>query len=167
MNSACIRQAQQADIISITDLLNRCAEHMHQQGMAHWLGVYDADSVKENMMTKQVYVLEKDEQIVGCIAMGTEKASYYHACWPKAPAADIYITQLAVSPLVQGSGYGKQLMQFCLDKAGDNSVQLDAVDHYPALLKFYKDLGFRIIATGIGLGDKRHLFAYPINAFPD
>lgn len=163
MSSTHIRQAQQADITGITQLLNRCADHMHQHGMSHWLGVYDESSVRENTLTKQVYVLEKDAQILGCIAMGAKKAGYYDACWPTAPEADIYITQLAVSPEVQGSGYGKLLMEFCLNKIQDESVQLDAVDHYPALLKFYKNLGFHIIATGIGLGDKRHLFTYTAN----
>lgn len=164
MNSPHIRKAEQKDISNITDLLIRCAIDMQQQGMSHWLGVYDNEAVKQNLLTKQVYVLEKDEQILGCIAMGTEKASYYDDCWPEAPDAEIYITQLAVSPEKQGAGYGKQLMQFCLNRLQDKTVQLDAVDHYPALLKFYKNLGFQIIATGVGLGDKRHLFTYSANA---
>lgn len=163
MNSSHIRKAEQKDLTKITQLLIRCAEDMHQQGMPHWLGVYDDNSVKQNLLTKQVYVLEKGDQILGCIAIGTDKASYYDDCWPEAPKADVYITQLAVSPDMQGAGYGKRLMQFCLNQAQDKTVQLDAVDYYPALLKFYKNLGFQIIATGIGLGDKRHLFSYPAN----
>jgi hypothetical protein len=50
-------------------------------------------------------------------------------------------------------------MQYCLGIVGDASLQLDTVDHYPALIRFYQSLGFEIIATGIGLGDKRHLLA--------
>ncbi len=162
MTSPQIRKAEQRDISSITDLLILCANDMHQQGMSHWLGVYDVNAVAHNLLTKQVYILEKDDELLGCIAIGTEKAGYYNDCWPHAPDADVYITQLAVAPKKQGSGYGKQLMQFCLKQTQGKTVQLDAVDHYPALINFYKNLGFQIIATGVGLGDKRHLFTNSI-----
>ena len=153
-----IRKAHKADIAAITELLQRCAEAMSDQGMHHWLGVYDEASVAANLDKKSVYVLEKDQHLLGCIALGRHKADYYQDCWPEAPEADFYITQLAVDPNVQGKGYGRQLMQHCLQQVTVGTVQLDAVDHYPALLRFYQSLGFEIIASGIGLGDKRHLF---------
>lgn len=155
-----IRPATRHDTAAITDLLVRCAQAMNEQGMQHWLGVYDEQAVAQNLSDKQVYVLEVDASIVGCIALGTEAAAYYQDCWPDAPPADYYITQLAVSPSSQGQGYGKTLMHYCLSQLGNKRIQLDAVDHYPALLQFYRNLGFEIIATGIGLGDKRHLFLY-------
>ncbi len=160
MNQNHIRLATPEDTSALTALLISCADTMSQQGMPHWQGVYNEDAVSQNLLKKDVYVLEVNDHIVGCIALGTEAAPYYQDCWPDAPAADYYITQLAVSPHAQGKGYGKTLVQFCLDKIGDAQLQLDAVDHYPALLKFYRQLGFDIIATGIGLGDKRHLFLY-------
>lgn len=160
MNTLNIRQANQQDIPALTRLLVNCAESMSQQGMQHWLGVYDKDAVSHNLHNKQVYVLEVNTTITGCIALGTKAAPYYEDCWPDASTADFYITQLAVSPHAQGRGYGKTLMQFCINNTGDARLQLDAVDHYPALVDFYLSLGFEIIATGIGLGDKRHLFQY-------
>jgi len=160
MNHQQIRPATQQDITAITELLIDCAQAMNQQGMQHWLGVYDEQSVVQNLKDKQVYVLEVNAVIVGCIALGTDAAPYYQDCWPEAPPADYYITQLAVSPSSQGQGYGKTLMQYCLDHVGNARIQLDAVDHYPALLQFYRDLGFEVIASGISLGDKRHLFLY-------
>ena len=155
-----IRKASTQDIVAVTRLLVDCAHSMSHQGMQHWIGVYDEKSVHENIMEKQVYVLEQEQHIVGCIALGEQPAAYYQDCWPDAPDADFYITQLAVRPELQGQGFGKKLVKFCIDKAGNHSLQLDAVDHYPALLEFYQRLGFSIIATGIGLGDKRHLFRY-------
>lgn len=160
MNNPVIRLAGQQDIPVLTRLLVNCAESMSQQGMQHWLGVYDEDAVSYNVLNKQVYVLEVKTKVTGCIALGTNAAPYYEDCWPDAPAADFYITQLAISPEAQGQGYGKTLMQFCINNIGDACLQLDAVDHYPALIHFYLSLGFEIIATGIGLGDKRHLFQY-------
>ena len=153
-----IRPAEIRDIEAITQLLQDCAHAMSQQGMHHWLGVYDQASVTANLNSKSVFVLEAEDNILGCIALGRQKADYYEACWPQVPEADFYITQLAVSPAAQGRGYGKKLMNFCLNRVGSATLQLDAVDHYPALVDFYLSLGFEIIATGIGLGDKRHLF---------
>lgn len=159
MTTLPIRPAVDSDIEAITNLLQACAQSMSEQGMHHWLGVYDSSSVAANLNSKSVFVLESEGQILGCIALGQQKADYYNDCWPQAPEADFYITQLAVSPAAQGSGYGKKLMQHCLDIVGNARLQLDAVDHYPALIGFYQKLGFRIIASGIGLGDKRHLLA--------
>lgn len=158
MTSPQIRPATISDVAAITTLLQSCARSMSDQGMHHWLGVYDEDSVRANLTDKQVFVLESDNAILGCIALGTEKAEYYSACWPQAPDADFYITQLAVSPVAQGKGYGRTLMQYCINQVGDATLQLDAVAHYPALLQFYQSLGFSMIETGVGLGDKRHLF---------
>jgi ribosomal protein S18 acetylase RimI-like enzyme len=159
MTALSIRPAVADDVAAITDLLQACAQSMSDQGMHHWLGVYDEVSVAANLNSKSVFVLESEEHILGCIALGQQKADYYQDCWPRAPEADFYITQLAVSPAAQGRGYGKKLMQHCLDIIGKAPLQLDAVDHYPALIRFYQRLGFQIIATGIGLGDKRHLLA--------
>ena len=90
-------------------------------------------------------------------------ADYYQRCWPQADKADIYISQFAIAPDKQKQGLGKQLINYCLrDLPAHHTVQLDAIAHYPALLDFYHRLGFRIIATGIGLGDKRHLFTLTV-----
>jgi ribosomal protein S18 acetylase RimI-like enzyme len=152
-----IRRVSKADIPAMTTLLVHCAESMHQQGMSHWLNVYDVESVSQNLREKEVYVAEANDEVIGCIALGSEQASYYQDCWPDAPTVDVYITQLAVSPNHQGQGIGLSLMRFCMDKSIGKSILLDAVDHYPALIQFYQKLGFKIIRTGIGLGDKRHL----------
>jgi ribosomal protein S18 acetylase RimI-like enzyme len=160
MSFSNIRPATLDDATQLTELLVSCANAMQQQGMHHWVGVYDEQAVIQNLNNKQVFVLEKDKKIVGCIALGTEAADYYQVCWPEAPSADYYITQLAVCPDAQGQGHGKTLVQYCINKIGRAQLQLDAVDHYPALVAFYLRLGFKIIATGIGLGDKRHLFLY-------
>lgn len=159
MNDPIIRPARAHDVKAMTELLQDCARAMSEQGMHHWLGVYDQESVAANLSSKSVFVLEAEDRLLGCIALGKQKAAYYQDCWPQAPTADFYITQLAVSPSAQGRGYGKKLMQHCLHIVGNASLQLDAVDHYPALIGFYQSLGFEIIATGIGLGDKRHLLA--------
>jgi len=158
-SQAVIRSATITDVKDLTALLNRCADHMSNRGMHHWIGVYSEASVLVNIQNKHVFILENQQQLVGCIALGTSKADYYVECWPEAPSADFYITQLAVDPGHQQKGYGQTLMKYCLQLTIGKTIQLDAVDHYPALLSFYKNFGFSIIASGVGLGDKRHLFS--------
>lgn len=155
-----IQIACQQDIAALVDLLNTCANHLHQQGMSHWLGVYDHHSISLNLRQKTVYVLKQKSRIIGCVALGLQQADYYIDCWPEAPAADIYLTQLAVHPQHQQAGYGRLLLEHCLAIIGGRTLQLDAVAHYPALLKIYRKLGFEQIAEGIGLGDLRYLFEY-------
>lgn len=163
MDNITIRTAVPADLMPLVQLLDSCAHHMSKQGMHHWLDVYNKDTVEANMQHKQVFVAVDDKKVVACIALGCHKADYYQDCWPQAPDADYYITQLAVAPAYQGNGLATELMKLCFNYTQNTTVQLDAVDHYPELLQFYQKLGFKIIATGIGLGDKRHLMqiAYP------
>lgn len=156
-----IEVATTADIDALNSLLNHCATAMATQGMRHWLGVYDKHSVAANVQQKAVYTLRDKAQIVACVALASTPADYYANCWPHAPRADFYLTMLAVAPDCQQQGLGKLMVQFCQQQIphGQN-LQLDAVAHYPALLDFYRQLGFQQIAEGIGLGDKRCLFSW-------
>jgi len=158
--NAQLQLACRNDVPALVSLLNQCADHMHRQGMSHWLNVYDEQSVKHNVLQKTVYVLKQKSQIIGCVALGLQPADYYADCWPQASAADFYLTQLAVHPQHQQSGYGQFLLQHCLELIGGQTLQLDAVAHYPELLNFYQKSGFKQIAQGIGLGDHRFLFEY-------
>lgn len=154
-----ITSATQDDVPALVELLQGCATNMHEQGMSHWLGVYDKQSVQANLNSKQVFKLTTDGRLAGCIALSQKPSDYYQDCWPQAPSADFYITQLAVAPDFQGQGLGQKLMHFCLQQTNGYQVQLDAVAHYPALLRFYQQLEFEIIAEGVGLGDHRFLFS--------
>jgi GNAT superfamily N-acetyltransferase len=135
-----IQLACEQDIPALVTLLTECANHMHQQGMSHWLNVYDEASVRQNLLQKTV--------------------DYYADCWSQAPRSDFYLTQLAVHPEHQQAGYGRLLLQHCLGLISDRTLHLDAVAHYPQLLEFYRKSGFKQIAEGIGLGDRRYLFEY-------
>lgn len=154
-----ITPADENDVHALVKLLQSCADEMHAQGMSHWLGVYNETSVLNNLTRKSVFKLLADNRIAGCVAINQTPSDYYQDCWPQAPSADFYITQLAVDPKIQGQGLGQELMQFCLQKTRGYQLQLDAVAHYPALIKFYQQLGFEIIAEGVGLGDYRYLLS--------
>jgi len=155
-----IQLACEQDIPALVTLLTECANHMYQQGMSHWLDVYDEQSVRQNLLQKTVYVIKQDCRVIGCVALGLKPADYYADCWPQAPRSDFYLTQLAVHPEHQQAGYGRLLLQHCLGLISDRTLHLDAVAHYPQLLEFYRKSGFKQVAEGIGLGDRRYLFEY-------
>lgn len=156
-----IEPATDDDISALDMLLNQCADAMATQGMQHWLGVYDKAAVAKNVQQKTVYLLRDKQQIVACVALSNAPADYYADCWPAAPRADLYLTMLAVAPAFQQQGLGKLMVQFCQQQLNKGqTLQLDAVAHYPALLDFYDRLGFQQIHEGIGLGDKRYLFSW-------
>ena len=149
------------DIDALNSLLNHCAMDMAAQGMTHWLDVYDTKTITENLQQKTVYTLRRHQQIIACVALSKSAANYYEDCWPAAPVADYYLTMLAVSPNFRQLGLGKLMVQFCQQQIPRGQVlQLDAVAHYPALLAFYRKLGFQKIHEGIGLRDKRYLFSW-------
>ncbi|AFJ01380.1 acetyltransferase [Methylophaga frappieri] len=141
---------------------------MQSQGMSHWIGVYDLDSVTQQIKTKSVYKLVLSEQIKACVALSPIPAPYYADCWPDAPMADWYLTMLAVMPDEQQSGFGSILLNFAKQQlTGGETLQLDAVAHYPELLRFYRKHGFTQLTSGIGLGDRRYLFGWSLSPSPN
>lgn len=153
-----IRHGQPRDRDDLVALLGQCTAALSRRGMHHWRGVYDDAAVSENLRAKQVYLLERDGELVGCVAIGRNRPDYYDDCWPHAPEASYYLGQLAVHPAHQKRGYGALLVRHCLQLTTPSSVQLDAVAHYPALQEFYVRLGFQRIASGFALGDYRYLY---------
>lgn len=159
--SLVIDVADEQDGEALHILLNQCTDAMAAQGMQHWLGVYSKQAIIDNLQQKDVYLLRRDNALLGCVALSENPADYYADCWPQAPAANFYLTQLAVAPHYQSQGLGKFLVQFCQQQIpSGKTLQLDAVAHYPVLLAFYLQLGFQQIAEGVGLGDKRFLFTW-------
>ena len=71
-----IQLACEQDIPALVTLLTECANHMHQQGMSHWLNVYDEASVRQNLLQKTVYVIKQDCRVIGCVALGLKPADY-------------------------------------------------------------------------------------------
>ena len=138
-----IRKATLNDIAPILSLTRDCARYMISQGIYQWNTEYpDRATFENDIKRKELYVLESDNKIRGCIVISTFRDPFYDAVkWLTPHGRNLYIHRLAVAPEYQGHGYARQLMDFAERYGIENnysSIRLDTFSRNPRNQKFYE-----------------------------
>ncbi len=143
-----IRKAVATDIEAIIALTKACAKAMVAKGVYQWNEHYpNKDAFINDINRNELYVLEIDAQVGGCIVISTHMDEEYMPInWLTENKNNIYIHRLAVHPKHQGLGYAQQLMTFAKQFAIDNkfsSIRLDTFSHNKRNQKFYELRGYK------------------------
>ncbi|WP_179318666.1 GNAT family N-acetyltransferase [Winogradskyella helgolandensis] len=143
-----IRLAEEKDIQSILKVTKACAKFMISNGVFQWNDDYPNKSAFQNDIKRiELYVLELDNAIKGCIVISTLMDSEYKPVkWLTENENNIYIHRLAIHPKLQGKGYAQQLMSFAEQFAIDNnysSIRLDTFSENKRNQKFYELRGYK------------------------
>ncbi|WP_400075585.1 GNAT family N-acetyltransferase [Winogradskyella sp. R77965] len=143
-----IRKATLIDIEPILIMTKACANIMITNGIYQWNEHYPKASAFENDIKRdELYVLELESQIAGCIVISTfMDEEYIPVKWFTPNKNNIYIHRLAIHPKHQGSGYAQQLMDFAEQFAIDNSynsIRLDTFSQNKRNQKFYELRGYK------------------------
>lgn len=114
-----IRKAKVPDVTAVQKLINTFAERgiMLPRSLS---------ALYENI--RDFFVLEEDGRIVGCCAL--------HITWEDLAE----IKSLAVDELAQGRGYGRALVEACLEEA--RSIGIPRVFALTYIPDFFEKLGF-------------------------
>ena len=125
-----IRKALLEEIPILLQITRECAKKMIDNGIYQWNEHYpNAEAFKKDVQRGELYVLVKQEEIIGCIAISSLKDEEYNIIkWLTSDKNNIYIHRLAIHPKYQHQGLAKQLMDFAEQKAGEmnaSSVRLD------------------------------------------
>ncbi|MFI2741574.1 GNAT family N-acetyltransferase [Zhouia sp. PK063] len=143
-----IRKATAADIDNILQLTKACASAMIAKNIYQWNEKYPSRAAFETDVARnELFVLEIDENIVGCIVISTFMDEVYHPVKWLTPNTEnhFYIHRLGVHPDFQGNGYAQALMHFAENmgvEANKTSIRLDTFSKNPKNLKFYEARGF-------------------------
>ncbi len=121
---------------------------MRARGIFQWNDQYPSVAAfREDLRRNELYVLEDDSSIVGCITISTKKdLEYEEIVWLTAEGIHNYIHRLAVHPAHQGSGNARSLMDFAEKLAthnGARSVRLDTFSRNERNQRFYRNRGYR------------------------
>lgn len=143
-----IRKATKEDIDSILNITQQCAIHMMDRGIFQWNEKYPDKLAFENDIDRdELYILELDNAIVGCIVVSTLKdEEYVPIKWLTSNDSAVYIHRLAIHPIHQGKGYAQLLMDFAENlalKNGFNSVRLDTFSQNKRNQTFYEQRGYQ------------------------
>ena len=116
-----VRHAHTGDVVAMQQLINGFAskDEMLSRSLSQ---------LYENL--RDFFVVEYDDEICGCAAL--------HVTWKDLAE----VKSLAVSQSAQGKGYGRMLVQRCLQEA--KVVRVDKVFALTYKPEFFVKLGFRI-----------------------
>ncbi|HBN77895.1 MAG TPA: GNAT family N-acetyltransferase [Planctomycetaceae bacterium] len=145
--TAGIRQARTEDVSSLMAIKGKVIAHLLKYGIDQWDEVYPAEAdFLQDVYEQTLHVLESAGQIVGGLCLNeVELDGYETASWQA--ESFLVVHRLLIDPDFQGSGYGRQLMQFAEQQTyslGKNSIRLDCFTENPAAISFYQKLNYRI-----------------------
>lgn len=142
-----IRKGKLSEIQKIITITKACAKHMIAQGILQWNDHYpNAVAFQKDCKRDEWYVLEEENEVIGCITISSWKDSEYDAIqWLTPDHHNYYIHRLAIHPNHQKKGYAKKLMDFAenfaLEKQA-SSIRLDTFSQNKKNQRFYEARGY-------------------------
>ncbi|NNK87534.1 MAG: GNAT family N-acetyltransferase [Flavobacteriaceae bacterium] len=143
-----IRKALDKDIEAILSITQSCAKQLIELGIFQWSEAYpDKLSFEKDIERGELYVLELDYKIIGCVTITTlVDEAYKPVKWLTRNDNNIYIHRLAVLPEFQRRGYARKLMDFAEDRARTEkkrSIRLDTFSQNLRNQRFYEQRGYK------------------------
>ena len=143
-----IRKGLSSDIDRILKITKACAIHMINKDIYQWNEHYPNKSAfKKDVVRGELYVLEIDQTVLGCIVMSTlMDEEYIPVKWLTPNQNNLYVHRLAIHPEQQGKGYAQKLMDFAEQFAIENnyaSIRLDTFSQNKRNQLFYELRGYK------------------------
>lgn len=142
-----IRFAKIQEIRQIVAITQTCALDLVQQNIYQWNEHYPSKQIFINDVKRnELYVLEKENQIIGCIVLTLKMDKEYKSVpWLTPNKNNLYVHRLAIHPDFQHQGNAQELMNFAENFAkrnNCNSVRLDTFSKNLRNQKFYTKRGY-------------------------
>ena len=147
-----IRIATPTDIDTLLNITKACAKQMINNNIFQWNEHYPNKKAFENdVQRNELYVLEIDLEIIGCIVISTHMDEEYKPIkWLTKNKNNLYIHRVAVHPKYQGKGYAQKLMSYA-ERFGKNngylSIRLDTFSQNTRNQKFYEKRGYKKLGS--------------------
>ncbi len=142
-----IKKASVEDAEIIHQILFLCGKHLEiYLNLTHWSPPYPLESIKNNILEREVYLVYQDDEVIATFTLGTiPLVNYDITRWKVSANKAMYLNRLAILPKFQG----KSLGNWCMEKieeivrqANCQVLRFDAIDH-EKLLNFYIKLGYQ------------------------
>lgn len=144
-----IRTATLEDITKIMELKNEAVSMMNEEGNDQWNSDYPSrESFIKFIKNNEMYVYESEGKVTAMIVITRIQDPWYEkADWT---VKDNYIVlhRLAVSRKHHGQGMAKALLEFAIDYAKENNIDIIKADTYsknPRMPGLFLKMGFRYV----------------------
>ena len=142
-----LRQAKAADYAIACDIYRAACEGMERAGLDlwHWGQYPSAEIVEEDVREGWLYLWEEEGEILGCIALNhLGDPAYEQITWQHEGKVGFF-HRVAVSPLSQGKGIARRMMQNAqqiLRDQGYTVMRGDVSRHNLKAIALYTKSGF-------------------------
>lgn len=146
-----LRRSTEADVVPIGIIINEAKKYLKEQGSPQWQNGHEPHKavIQADIQKKASYVLTLKDEIVGTVALITEKDPVYEAIEGKWQGRDpdpyVALHHVAISQSYRGIGLGRILLEKAIKQAQDLGYGDIRIDTYPAnqpMLKLIEELGF-------------------------
>jgi ribosomal protein S18 acetylase RimI-like enzyme len=136
------------EIDSIMALIKAAIEKMHKAGIEQWGDYYPTKEVfLLDIADNALYAARIDSIIAGIVVLNEKQSPEYGSIdWADKQGKVLAVHRLCVSPVFQGQGIGRKLMNFAENYGRDNkynSIRLDAFAKNPISVGLYESLGYQ------------------------
>lgn len=124
----------------------------------------EADA-KNDWSNGNLYVLEKDGEIIGACSVESEGEFRELSCWKIDDGTQREIARIVISTAHQGHGYAKKMVKALIDELAANgckSVHLLVAKSNPAAVNTYKSLGFDFVGECFAFGHDYYAAEYVV-----
>ncbi|MES2770090.1 MAG: GNAT family N-acetyltransferase [Bdellovibrionota bacterium] len=135
-----IRRALDSDVPALRILLNSAYKELSDKGWNFTASYQDDQETLQHIQSRRVFVVFEEKELIGTVSLRDENwFTNLHT---------MYIGKLAVHTKLKKSGIGTSLMKFAEEIAsydGYHGIQLDTAKPAEHLVKWYQNLGYKII----------------------
>lgn len=147
------------------EILRLCGLDMQERlGLNHWVPAYPLEKLRRDAEVRQVYAVLHAKQVIATFTLGTALPASYAKIpailqlWDTPQPRALYVNHLALLPVFQGCGLGRQCMQTIERMAaeqGCDAIRLDAYSRHAGLQIFYSKQGYRSVGHFFFWSDRR------------
>ena len=132
----------------IFTILSDCGAHMRANGIMQWDETYPTmQLVEKDILSENMTSVYSGDQLIGVMVMDEDQSSQYASVnWKYQENPILVVHRLAISPKLQGQGFGLKCMRYAETYAADagyRSIRLDAYKGNEGLQQFYHNLGYQ------------------------
>lgn len=148
-----IRLANENDLSQINEMFKLVIDDLNNVKKIDmsWGDKYPFCEFKKDINSKEMYVLEDNNKIIGSFSLSDyDDPDYQNIGWKSNNKKFFYINRLAILPSEQGKGYAKQAMNFIDNYGIENkydAIRLLVYNDNSYAINLYKKFNFREIES--------------------
>ena len=161
-----LRIGEPHEAATVAALLAAAAEALTRRfGRGRWSLAASERAVRGAMATPATYLAWRGDAAVATLRLSRRRPWAIAASRFSAAERPLYLTDMAVLPVVQRTGVGRRALELAADEARRwpaDAIRLDAYDAPAGAGEFYRRCGWRDVGTAVYRGQPLRYFELPL-----